>query len=163
MVEESREFSKPLTLGPPGQDIFAVSAIYAEHYWFAAQHANSIAGKKATLNWGLEEAQRRLAVSSRSGIPEAMVMANHVASKLLLSLARIEDDPRRRSTFLNKALLYRKRSEATDASITSQSDLWNRGLNQNYLADIQSDRANLAFRPEAKVRILSKAIAMKEK
>src|SRR5438128_8379849 len=90
------------------------------------------------------------------------MMANHVASKVFTSRARVEKNHSQKLAILRKALWYRKQSGDLDAKISSRSDRWNRGLHDNYLADIELDRATSVNDPRLKTKILLKAILLKE-
>ena len=90
------------------------------------------------------------------------MMANHVASKVFTSRAKVEKNRSQKLVLLRKALWYRKQSGDLDAKISSRSDRWNRGLHDNYLADIELDRATSVNDPRLKTKILLKAILLKE-
>src|SRR5438445_3643370 len=162
LTRESSEFFSPISEDMPRQTALSVVPPNAEYYWHIAQSETDDGKRLARLEAAIGELPHELAECKRSGIPEALMMANHVASKVFTSRAKVEKNPSQKLVLLRKALWYRKQSGDLDAKISSKSDRWNRGLHDNYLADIELDRATSVNDPKIKTKILLKAILLKE-
>src|SRR5438132_2343519 len=162
LTTESNQTFSPISTGIPRRSTTMVISPYAEHYWHTAQSETLNANKLALLELALKEVPNEIADSEKSGMPEAIATASHVASKVFASIAKIEEDPSRKRALLGRALSYRNKSKTLNHKLSSFSNLWNRGLDENYLADIEAEHLTLVQTATAKTRILSKAIRLKE-
>ncbi len=163
LLDESRRVFSPLSVGLPSQSLFALAPGRPEYYWQTAKLERNESERRRRLETALAEVPDLLTESKASGITDALTNALHVASKVYASVATAEGNPERKKSLLRKAFWYRKRYNSLQAKTKGPGDLWNTGLGDNYLADIQAEYANLATRPRDKARLLSRAVRLKER
>ena len=163
LLQESAELYAPFSFGLPPQSLPALSAGSPDYHLHLAKFEIDATEKRKRLRTALDEIPRLLTISKRSAIPDAIANAEHVASKVLAANAALEEDRGQKQSLLNRAYLHRKRSAAVWEKIRGPTDLWNIGINDAYLADIEAERLHLFTSQRDKERILLNVIALKER
>jgi len=163
LLQESAELYAPFSFGLPPQSLPALSAGSPDYHLHLAKFEIDGKEKRKRLRAALDEIPPLLAISKRSVIPDAIANAEHVASKILAANAALEEDRGQKQSLLNRAYLHRKRSAAVWEKIRGPTDLWNIGINDAYLADIEAERLHLFTSQRDKERILLNVIALKER
>ena len=163
LTEESgREYS-PFSGRNSLRSVYSIFSLRADSSWSLAQFETDDSKKLVRLEAALRLALEDLANSRKQGSLEAEEQANHVASKILTAIAVVERRPTQKKILLERAYRHRKKAIAVNRRIAPSHDLWNKGLHQNYLADIVASYLSLADSENAKTRILSRAIILKER
>ena len=163
LLQESAELYAPFSFGLPPQSLPALSAGSPDYHLHLAKFEIDTTEKRKRLRTALDEIPRLLTISKRSAIPDAIANAEHVASKVLAANAALEEDRGQKQSLLNRAYLHRKRSAGVWEKIRGPTDLWNIGINDAYLADIEAERLHLFTSQRDKERNLLNVIALKER
>ena len=102
-----------------------------------------------------------LSAAEDSQIPYAVLYVLHVASKTLEAQARMEPNPAKKRSRLEKALEYRKRAIEILEQL-APFDYYEQGVMQNYLAGIKAQLADVEADPDSKTRLLEEAVLINE-
>ncbi len=160
-AEEAKQQFSPISFISPRGGKLWVEAPNAEFCLELAALETDLEKRRELLQKAAETAPDQLSRARESGYPDAIQTAHHVVSKILASLARVETRLENKKRLLEKALEHRNE----DIRITEQLTpffYWNRGVGQDYLANITSELAGLAEDHEDKKRLLRESILTKE-
>jgi tetratricopeptide (TPR) repeat protein/KaiC/GvpD/RAD55 family RecA-like ATPase len=102
-----------------------------------------------------------LNIAEQSNIPYAVLYVLHVASKTLEAQARMEPNPAKKRSRLEKALKYRKRAIEILEQL-APFDYYEQGVMQNYVAGIKAELADVKADPDGKIKLLEKAVLRNE-
>jgi len=110
----------------------------------------------------LEAGIKALSLAESSDQPYAISYVLNVVSKALEARALMEPSTTEKRSYLERALEYRVRNlEILEQIIPF--DHWNLGVQQNYLAGIKAELAEIDTNLENRKRLLEKAISAKER
>jgi tetratricopeptide (TPR) repeat protein len=157
-AEDSKLQYASICFVSPIGDVVWVEAPYAEYYWGLAQLETNPNKKRELSEKAVDATSDLLTRAEKSGYPQDVQYAHHVVSKVLTFHAMIETGREKKKRLLEKALEHRNESTEYIERMTP-FDNWNRGVMQQYLADIKSELADLAKDSEGKSNLLEEAAA----
>ena len=134
-----------------------VEAPLSEYYWDLAAWETNLRKRRDLLEKAQEAASDQLKRAENSGYPEVIMFAHIEFSLILFSLATIETSSEEKKGLLEKALGHRNEAIRINDQFVPFF-YWYRGFNQNHLATIKSELANLAEDPESKKNMLQEAL-----
>jgi hypothetical protein len=160
-AEEAKSQYSSISFVSPLGDLLWVEAPYAEYYWIQVGGETDLKKRRELLEKAVESMPDLLSKAEKSGCPQNIQYAHHVASKIITSQAMMEPDIEEKKGLLEKSLEHR--NEAIKyVEQTLPFDYWNRGVMQWYSANTKYELANLARDKEHKGRMLEDAIANAE-
>jgi hypothetical protein len=134
---------------------FWSQAPYAEYYLQSSLIETEPRKKLDMLQKAIEAAPELLKRAQDSGFPNPLWYARNVTSRVLVARAAIEPSQKEKKKFLEEALEHRK--EATRLSDIMAPSFPGR-LDKIFLAETQSQLAELGKDPEAKKKMLEEAV-----
>ena len=160
-AEEAEKHYSVISLASPRGGVIWVGSPYTDYYWTLASWETDLTTRRMLLNKALEAAPELLKRAKQSGSPTIMDVAHHYVSKTLESLAKTEKDPEKKKSLLEEAMTHRNEN-INHPPPFYRYFYWNQGVNQNHLAGIKSELADLATYPQSRERMLREAIQAKE-
>ena len=151
-----------LNFTSPNDGVAWVHSPYAEYFWLLAELQSSSTERQLLLEKSMRSTPELLQLARRTGYSEIVFYAHHITAKVATTLAETAANPRRKHKLLFQALGHRRQAiKAGKAHIPPGH--WNLGLNLRYLADIQSNLANLELNSQKRRMLLMGAVKNKER
>ncbi len=160
-AEQAKQHFSRTSFVSPRSGVLCVEEPLPEYYWELATGETDLGKKRELLEKAQMATPQLLRRASYSGYPRLEWNAHHVCAKILASLAKIETNATDKRKLLEEALEHEKTSNKYDEEL-EPFGYWDRGVGQNYLADIRSELADLAELPEDRKTLLRKAALDKE-
>jgi hypothetical protein len=135
---------------------------YAEYYLHSAAWETDPSKRLEFLEKSEKAGIEALKEAEASDIPNIVHSALHVVSKIFHFRAYVELDPAEKRSYLEKALKYREKAIEVIDQLTP-FDYWDRGVMQNYLAEIKWLLAEMEPNLDSKRKLLEEAVLSKEK
>jgi len=146
----------------PRGGLMASPGGYVEHYNHLAMWETDPEKRRKFLEKSEEAGVKALQLAEASDLPHVIYDVFHVVSKSLHARALMELDSAEKRNQLEKALKYREKAiEIADQQ--TPSDYWDRGVMQNYLAEIKAELAEIEPNVDIKRRLLEEVASSKEK
>jgi KaiC/GvpD/RAD55 family RecA-like ATPase len=133
----------------------------AEYYWDLATWETDLGKRTELLEKAKDAASEQLRRALDSGYPEVIMFAHIESSIILFSLAMMETNLEAKKELLEKAMVHRNQAIRINEQFVPFF-YWYRGFNQNHLANIKSELADLAKDADSKKNMLQEAILDKE-
>ena len=147
---------------PQSASLIGGHAPYAEHYLRLAGIETERTKRRELLQKAKEAVLDTLRQQTREyGSLDAIAPERAVLSDVLASLSKTEPSPENRKLMLDEALGHRN-SYTQLLEQLYPLHYFSRGWNQNRIADIQSEIAELSKNPETRMRLLIEAAKSKE-
>ncbi len=155
-VEADEEFSKVCYTSLKGGVLWA-HAPHAEHYWqLGVRYETDPRRKQLHLEKALQAIPVYMEKAQRSGSPDIITTAHHVASKILVSLAKLELDLDRKESLLREAESHRYK--AIELAPTHRLlNYWESAVDEYGLSQVQFSLAQIASDHETRKRRLEEA------
>jgi hypothetical protein len=135
---------------------------YAEYYLHLAMFETDHEKRLKFLKKAEKAGTDALTSAENSGMPTIVWYVNHVASKILEAEARLDTNPVKKQSLLEKALKYRQKTiEISD--LLFPFDYFNRGVSLNYLSEIMLELADIKTDSNEKTKLLEEVASIKEK
>ncbi len=160
-AEQAKQHFSRTSFVSPRSGVLWVEEPLPEYYWELARGETDLGKKRELLENAQKAAPQLLRRASYSGYPRLEWYAHHVCAKILASLAKIETNATDKRKLLEVALEHNKTSNKYDEEL-EPFGYWDRGVGQNYLADIKSELADLAELPDNRKTLLREAALDKE-
>ncbi len=160
-AEESKNQFAIISFTSPCPLAFWVEALQSELYQTLALYETDRIQKYELLKKARAATPDLLARAEHAATPEAFYYGRHVASKTMASLAVLETDWDKKRPLMEEALKLRVESLKFYDQLQPYN-YFNRGVPQNYLANIKSELASLATSAETRNEALEAAIQSKE-
>ncbi len=146
----------------PRTGVIGQPAGHAENYLHLAVWEIDSKKRLEFLEKSEKAGMEALKLAEDSGMPRVIGTTFHVVSKTLEARAYMETDPAAKSSRLEKALKFREKTvEIWDQ--LAPFDYWDRGVMQNYLAEIKAMLAEIESNLDIKKTLLQEAVLSKEK
>jgi hypothetical protein len=141
---------------------FAIGDTNQIYFWELASMETDKNRKRDYLLKSIAEGTKAIALAEKVGYPNSVETANHVHSKVLMSLAKTETASGQKKELLEKALAHRTKAIEVLEKL-GILDYWDSGLGLNYLADLEAELAEFERSIELRANMLRKAISNKER
>jgi len=160
--DEAQHHYSIMSFVSPRDGVIAPPAGYAEYYWHLARWETDPNKRLEFLEKSEKIGMEALKEAEDSDMPFVVGYVLHVVSKTLEARAYVETDSAQKRSRLEKALKYREKTiEVIDQ--WSPFGYWERGVMQNYLAEIKWLLAEIEPNFDSKKRLLEEAVLSKEK
>src|SRR6267143_1136324 len=159
--EASRHYSSIEFSIPRSASLIWDHVPYAEHHLRLAEYETDPKKRRDRLQKAREAALEGLRQTEKYESLAATAAERELLSDALTALARIEPSPENRKLLLDEALDHRNFYTQMLEQLYPLS-YYSQGWNQNSVADIQYQLAELSKNPESKTRILLEATKSKE-
>ena len=146
----------------PRYGVIAPPTGYAEYYLHLAGWETDSSERLEFLEKSEKAGVEALKEAEASDLPGIVQSAFHVVSKIFESRAYVALDPVEKRSYLEKALKYREKAIEIVDQLTP-FDYWDRGVMQNYLAEIKWLLAEIEPNLDSKRRLLEEAVLSKER
>jgi len=131
----------------------------AESYISLAREVETnIEQRKVLLEKAVKFGRKGIEHAEQAG-PSDTSFSLHTLSKGLYFLSTIKPNLEEKKRLLEEALRLRKRSIPLAEQTAAPFDYWNRGINQNYLALIRAEQAEMEIDKDKKRELLEKAVS----
>jgi hypothetical protein len=146
----------------PRYGVIAPPTGYAEYYLHLAGWETDSSKRLEFLKKSEKAGTEALKQAEASDMPNTVHSAVHVVSKIFEARAFVELDPVEKRSYLEKALKYREKAiEIMDQ--WTPFDYWDRGVMENYLAEIKWLLSEIEPDLDSKRRLLEEAVSSKER
>ncbi|MGQ0796735.1 MAG: hypothetical protein ACT4OI_02550 [Methanobacteriota archaeon] len=161
-AEEARRHFEAISFMPPGMGAIWSPEPYPYYWSYLAFNEMDASTKRDLLRKALDRMPAMYSQAERSGYPYALSTAHYVEGLILDEMARIETNVGEKRRILEKDLAHQDEAYAIDLRIYPCAD-WDLGLEENHIAAIQFELADLSEDPEAKRSLLEAAVAGTER
>lgn len=160
-AEDALQNYSRISFVSPLADVLWVEAPYSEHYWRVALFETDLEKKRDQLDQAVKAATELLDRAKNYSYLDVMWYAAHTFSKATAALAQTQANQGEKRRLLKEALEHRNEAIRI-VDHEAPFCYWDRGINRNHLADINSQLADLAEDVDTKKDMLEAAISNKE-
>jgi tetratricopeptide (TPR) repeat protein len=162
IAEEARRRQDLANFTSPNCGLMWSVSPYAEHFLALSWFQTGMEKRRLFVEKAWRETPSLLIQARLSGYPLALPYADHVTSKILMTLAEYEPGPRRKLKLLQRALKHRLRACRVTERIQPK-DLHRNGTYTSRLGEIRASIADMKEDRRAKIRLWSVAVKDKER
>jgi hypothetical protein len=160
--EQSQHHYSVISFISPRGGFMCIPSGYAEHYRQLSLWEIDPQKKLQFIKKSEKSGIEALKQANRSDMPNVIIHVLHVLSKTLETRALLEPDHTEKRVFLEKALENREKGIKIHEEFEPYY-YWNRGVMQNYLAEIKAKLADTETNLRRKRELLEDAVLTKEK
>ena len=160
-AEEAKHQFSSISFSSPRGIAFWTEAPYAEYNWIAASFETNISKRRDLLKSAAMYATDAIRLGERTGYPGIISSVHHNLSKVLDSLAQIENNTEEKMRILKKALAHRKRAFKIFKQIFP-FNYWGIGLGRKLLADLKIELSKFEKTPFKRKKMLREAVSDQE-
>jgi hypothetical protein len=162
LYDRAQHYYSVILYASPRYGVIAPPTGYAEYYLHSAEWETDPGKRLELLEKSEKAGMEALKEAEASDMPFIVHSALHVFSKIFEARAYVELDPVEKRSYLEKALKYREKTIEVIDQLTP-FDYWDRGVMQNYLAEIKWLLAEIEPNLDSKRRLLEEAVLSKER
>jgi len=141
---------------------YACNLITESYIHLAREVETRIEQKSVLLQKAVRSGQKGLEHAEQSGSARNISTSLHVLSKALYFLSTMEKNLEEKRRLLEEASKLRERSISLEEQTKAPFDYWSRGTNQNYLALIRTEQAEIEIDRDKKRESLENAVSVME-